>query len=350
MSEHPPVPAAFPPAGSYPVPDHRHKTVVERRWDGEVWTDVVGPAPDGATLPTHKRHIFFLFRDGNWKYLLLYLVFAGAAIALWESDREAKWVSGIQLLLVPAAGVATIIAMYAVVWRLIGRKVGLDRIPAETRRSILKWGVIAAVVGFAFAIAIELLVPKLFGDSAKDSGWSVLAGPAEETGKLLIPVALWFRGRFRLPREGYLLVLASAGVFGVLEGIEYALNPEHWQPSRPFFEVMHPLLTGFVAAVAWQAAWHRDTILTKAAIGAWVVAMVAHSTNDVLVLSKDLDGAILKLASVITVITVIVMYLLQRHSARQLVPPDGVENVPERWRPAAPKKGRAPSPGTAAQT
>ncbi len=101
---------------------------------------------------------------------------------------------------------------------------------------------------------------------------------------------------------------------------------------------MHPLLTGFVAAVAWQAAWHRETIISKSAIGAWVLAMAAHSTNDVLVLSKDLDGSIAKLTSFITIVTVIVMYLLQRHSARQLTPPDLVAPNPPRWRPAAPKQ------------
>lgn len=327
----------LPEPGSYPVPTHDHKGIVERSWDGEVWTDQVSPAPAGASLPAHKRHFFFLFRGGNWKYFLAFLLFAGGAFALWESDREAAWVSGAQILMVPLAGIATAIALYAVVWRLIGRKVGLDRISAETRKSILKWGLFSAVVGFAFAFAIEIFVPKLFGGDAKDSGWSVLAGPAEETGKLLIPVVLWFKGRFRLPREGYFLVLASASFFGLVEGIEYALNPEHWQPSRPFFELMHPLLTGFVAAVAWQAAWHRDTIISKAAIGAWILAMAAHSTNDVLVLSKDLDGSIAKLTSFITIVTVIVMYLLQRHSARQLTPPDQVPGNPPRWRPVAPK-------------
>jgi len=330
--------ATLPEAGYYPVPAHDRKSVVERQWDGEVWTPETQPAPEGTTLPGHERHFFFLFRNGNWKFLLVFLVFAGGAFALWEGDREAKWVSGAQILMVPLAAVATFTALYAVVWRLIGRKVGLDRIPTETRKSIVKWGIFSAVIGFAFAFAIEIFLPKLFGGDPQASGWSVLAGPAEETGKLLVPVILWFKGRFRLPREGYFLVLASATAFGLAEGIEYALNPEHWQPSRPFFELMHPLLTGFVAAVAWQAAWHRETIISKVAIGAWLLAMAAHSTNDVLVLSKDLHGSIARLTSFITIATVIGMYLLQRHSARQLTPPDLVAGNPPRWRPVAPKK------------
>ncbi len=180
-------------------------------------------------------------------------------------------------------------------------------------------------------------MPLLFGGSVKDDGWSVLAGPAEETGKLLVPVILWTRGRFRLPREGYLLVLISACGFGVIEGFEYAFGPDNWQPSRPLLEILHPLLTGFVAAVAWQAAWKGKTIFTGAAFGAWMIAMAAHSTNDFIVFDKSAVKAL----SGISIAVVIVMYLLQKHSARQLVPPDKVGEVSPRWRPAAPKHSAA---------
>jgi len=327
----------LPEAGWYPVPAHDHKETVERNWDGEVWTDQVRPASDGGVLPAYQRHFFFLFRGGNWKFLLAFVVLVIGAFALWETDKDADWVSGIQILLVPLSGLATAVALYAIVWRLIGRRVGFDRITADQHRSIAKWGIFSGVLGFALAFGIEIFLPKLLGGDPKDSGWSVLAGPAEETGKLLVPVILWIKGRFRLPREGYFLVLVSASFFGLMEGTEYALNPDNWQISRPFFENMHPLITGFVAAVAWQAAWHRDTIFTKAAIGAWVLAMTAHSTNDVIVLSKDLNTSAEKLLSSITLITVIGMYLLQKHSARQMVPPDNVPLVSKRWRPAAPK-------------
>ena len=98
---------------------------------------------------------------------------------------------------------------------------------------------------------------------------------------------------------------------------------------------MHPLLTGFIATVAWQVAWKGETIFTRAAIGAWVVAMFMHSLNDFIVL----DGPDIKALGSISMITVLVMYLLQKHSGRQLVPPDRVGQVSPRWRPAAPKPG-----------
>jgi hypothetical protein len=314
------------------VPGH-DGAVVDRGWDGDVWTDETRPLPDQGPFPKYHRHAFGFLRTPGWKCLLVFLLATGAGAALWLTDRHAAWVSGIQIPLPLLSGIGAVATMAALLL-FLNRRIGFDRIPAGTRRSIYKWGLSSAVIGFALAYGIEFAVPRIFGESVRhDPGWSVLAGPAEETGKLLVPVILWTRGRFRVPREGYLLVLVSAACVGVFEGFEYGLNPDDWQPARPFFEIMHPLLTGFVAAVAWRAAWHRDSIFTGAAIGAWFIAMAAHSTNDVVVLDHDAKS----LLSYITVFTVILMYLLQKHVARQMVPPDKVPEVSPRWRPVAPR-------------
>lgn len=256
-------------------------------------------------------------------------------------------VGGIQILMVPLAGIATFLVMVAFL-RFITRRVGLHRIDAGTRNSIVKWGIISAVVAFALAYAVEFFLPRAFGDTLKDDPtWSLLAGPAEETGKLLVPVILWIRGMFRLPREGYLLVLICSVAVGVIEGTEYAIQPEEWSPGRTVLEIMHPLLTGFVAAVAWQAAWHRNSIFTGAAIGAWVIAMAAHSTNDVIVLTHHTSGSIAKVTNLVSIAVVVLMYLLQRHSARQMVPPDQVDPNPPHWRPNAPTHSGAKEPAAA---
>jgi len=329
----------MPAPGPYPVPSHRRNEVVERDWDGQVWTDRVGPAPAGTRLARHKRHLFGFLRGQGWKLTLALVLCIGIATALWEKDRHAHVVGGIQLLLPVFSLAATAVTMTALLY-FIDRRVAFDRIAPETRRSIFRWGAAAAVIGFGFAFGIEVGVPLIFGSSVKHSGWSVLAGPAEETGKLLVPVILWYRGRFRLPREGYLLVLVAACGFGVMEGFEYAFGPDNWQPARPIFEMLHPLLTGFVAAVAWQAAWKRRatkaSIFTGAAIGAWCISMLAHSTNDFIVLDKSA----VKSLTGITLFVALVMYLLQKHSARELVPPDKVGEVSPRWRPVAPRHGR----------
>jgi RsiW-degrading membrane proteinase PrsW (M82 family) len=332
-------PGRLPAPGAYPVPAHRRHRhrVVERDWDGEVWTDRFVPAPAGTRLAHYKRHLFGFLRDQGWKLTLAWLACLVLGTLIWEHDRHAHAISGVQLLLPILSFGAVALTMTAFLY-FIDRRVGFDRIAPETRREIFRWGALAAVVGFAFAYGTEVGVPLLFGSSVKHSGWSILAGPAEETGKLIVPVILWYRGRFRLPREGYLLVLVAACGFGIIESVEYAFGPDNWQPARPVLEILHPLLTGFVAAVAWQTAWkHRDTskptFFTAAAIGAWCIAMLAHSTNDFIVLDKSA----VKATSGITIFMVLVMYLLQKHSARQLVPPDKVAGVSPRWRPAAPK-------------
>jgi hypothetical protein len=322
----------LPAPGRYPVPGHHRKQVVERAWDGEVWLPEFQPAPADTRLPHYKRHFFGFLRGAGWKLALALVACLGIAGALWAQDTDASVVSGIQLLLPVFSLAATAITMLALLY-FLDRRVGFDRIAPARRREIFRWGLASGVVGFAVSFAVEVGVPELFGSSVKDNGWSVLAGPAEETGKLLIPVVLWLRGRFRLPREGYLLVLVSACSFGVLEGFEYAFGPDNWQPARPLLEILHPLLTGFAAAVAWQAAWKRDSIFTGAAIGAWFVAMLAHSTNDFIVL----DESAAKALSGITIFVVVLMYLLQKHSACQLVPPDNVGSVSPRWRPVAPR-------------
>jgi len=322
---------ALPAPGRYPVPGHHHKGVVERAWDGDVWLAESGRAPTGTRLPHYKRHLFGFLRGRGWKLTLSLVLCLGIAAALWGQDREANVVGGAQVLLPVFSLAATATAMLALLY-FLDRRVGFDRIARSRRKEIVLWGVAAGVVGFGFAFGIEVGLPQLFGSNVKDNGWGALAGPAEETGKLLIPVILWFRGRFRLPREGYLLVLVCACVFGVMEGCEYAFGPDNWQPARPLFELLHPMLTGFVAAVAWQAAWRRPSIFTAAGIGAWLIAMLGHSTNDLIVLDKGH----LKALSGITVLVLVLMYLLQKHSARQLVPPDKVGEVSPRWRPVAP--------------
>ncbi len=324
---------ALPAAGLYPVPDHHGKHVVERAWDGEVWKDEIGPAREGLELPRYHRRFFGFLRSPGWKLLLTVIVATIAASALWEIDREAKWVHGAQILMPPLALAATAATMLAL-FVFLGRRVGFDRIDAETRGSIVRWGLLSALVGIVFAMALELGLPRIFDQSMRsDEGWSLLAGPAEETGKLLIPVILWVKGRFRLPREGYLLVLVSAAAFGAFESFEYALNPEHWEPSRVVLELMHPMFTGFIAAVAWQAAWHRESWFTGAAAVAWLIAVFAHSINDFIVLDGFDEG----LLGFVSIAAVVVMYLFQKHAARQLVPPDKVGGVSPHWRPRAPR-------------
>jgi RsiW-degrading membrane proteinase PrsW (M82 family) len=182
------------------------------------------------------------------------------------------------------------------------------------------------------ALLGELVLPRALGSNPDSHGWAWIAGPAEETGKLLIPVVLWMVGRYRLPRQGFLLVVCSAATFGVVEAARYGLSPDLFSWSRGGGEILHVALTGFVAAVAWQAAWKTPRWFTAAGVGAVAVAMFLHSVNDVLVLDEDAPPA----THGITIAVLAVLYVATKHSARQMVPPDNVASVSARWRPVAP--------------
>jgi hypothetical protein len=208
----------------------------------------------------------------------------------------------------------------------LDRRVRFEQTPA--RWGPVVWCVISGVVGVGFALLFEVTLPGFFGGEV-DGGWIWFVGPIEETAKLAVPVALWFAGRYRLPREGFLLVAVSAATFGVLEAGRYGLSPDDFSVARAYGEILHLLLTGFVAAVAWRAAWGRRSWLTGAAVGALAVAMALHSVNDAAALSSS------KALGIVTPAVVVFLYFALKRAARQLVPPDNVASLSPHWRPVA---------------
>jgi hypothetical protein len=108
-------------------------------------------------------------------------------------------------------------------------------------------------------------------------------------------------------------------------------------------EVLHVLLTGFVAAVAWRAAWRTSSWFTGVGVGALVLAMALHSANDAAVL--DPHGP--PVFGMVTLVVVGVLYVLVKRNARQLVPPDNLDAVSPGWRPVAPAPSKVvASPAT----
>jgi hypothetical protein len=324
-------------AGFYPVPGHNKHGTVERDWDGDVWLDVIRPAPEGVALAKYKRHLWRFLRAPNWMLLLVLLVCTGLGSLVWSHDRDADTVSGIQLTL-PVLSLVGAVAMMSIVVVYAGRRVRFDQLAEQ--REIVRWGVISGVVAIPIAVFFELWLPELLDSDPKD--WTAIAGPAEESAKLLIPVLLWFKGRFRLPRAGFMLVIVSAATFGALEATRYGFQPDIWEPNRPFGELLHPLFTGFVAAIAWRAAYKRDSWFSYAAVGAALGAMFLHSLNDVIALD---DAETMKALGAISLVVGLIGYFLLKHTARQLVPPDNVESVSPRWRPVPPRKSERAEPG-----
>lgn len=318
-----------PPAGWYVVPAGKGD-VVEREWDGDVWSDHTRPAGPDASVARWHRHALRFLRSPGWLLLAIIAVGSVGAFLLARIDDQRRWAEGVQWLAVPL-GVAATVAAMASFLLLLDRRLRFGQV-VKRWVPIVGWGVASGLVAFGVALGLEIGIPDLFDSSLdKNRGWYFLPGPAEEFAKVLVPVILWFAGRYRLPRQGLVLVLVSAMTFGVLEGGEYAASPEKFQIMRPLGELQHPMYIGFAAAFAWQAAWGHTSWFTRTGVLAVLAAMGLHSLNDGLIgLDTNDTGPVF----FITPLVILIAYLLLKHSARQMVPPDNVEHVPPRWRPS----------------
>lgn len=317
-----------PKAGWFVVPT-RQGTPVEREWDGDVWTEHIRPAADDAAVaPWHRAPLRFLTSPG---WLLLAVIIAGSvgAFLILRTDDERTWAQGAQWLAVPLAFAATVAVMLSLLL-FLDRRLRFGQVVRHWG-PIVAWGAVSGLVGVGIALGLEKGIPDLFDSSLdKNRGWYFLAGPVEELGKILVPVILWFSDRYRLPRQGFLLVVLSAMVFGVFEGSEYAAQPDQFQIARPIGELQHPLYIGFAAAFAWRAAWGRRSWFTRTGVLAVLAAMALHSLNDGLIGLDTKDAGPVFL---ITPVVILVAFLAMKHGARQMVPPDNVEHVSPGWRP-----------------
>ena len=167
---------------------------------------------------------------------------------------------------------------------------------------------------------------------------NAVAGPIEETAKLALPVAMYFWSkRFRGPRVGLALVLASAAALGVYEAVEFTLSVHRSSGGsaawvlvyRPLWDApLHMVLTGTIGAVLWRR-WHRygRFQLDGVVVGTVAGVMALHSLID---WSSDLHGSL----GSMSVLLMVPAYLWFKVAARQLVPPDAVATVPPGWRPS----------------
>ena len=183
-----------------------------------------------------------------------------------------------------------------------------------------------------------------------------LAGPVEETSKLLVPVLLLIFGAaaFKDPRAGFLLTLISGATFGALEGAYYVVGlSDGWGHLlmaiiRPISEVGHPLWTSLAGSLIWLGAWRRDKVLTKVGFVGYGLAMLQHSVHDGLPAlfvkgaasntadypqwSSELTNQAVSL-TVMSLMWAVIAFLILRHAARELVPPQAVAGNHKHWRP-----------------
>lgn len=325
---------------------------VARSWDGHAWIGDLVADPDAPGLPKwHRRPFAVLGHRLFWLWFGCFL--AGIALAVgYGATRNIAFLA--------AAGVIGPGGSLLALAFFLRRRLQLHEV--ISRRAALGWGILAGVV----AIVIAWFGEGWWGDLV-GPGWRTMAiaGPAEETGKILVPVVLYLLGRYRDPRAGVALALVSGVVFGWAEGIEYlvqaghpsfmdadvlagAVQHAHREPGswlfhdlpavamaieRPLVELMHPLYAVFIAAVAWRWAWVKHRFWLPL-LGAWALAALLHSVNDM--------STALKLVAlgVFIVITLAAYYLLARPASKELVPPEQLVMNPPAWRPRVPPRGQ----------
>ncbi len=313
------------PEDWYPDPADRSGKS-ERRWDGAAWTTSTRSATEPVEPPHWKRHPAAILRH-RWFHVFLIGILLDAGLLAWSATRREAIVA-----VTLTAATATIVAL-AYGTFLNGRTRMREVIGAKPI-------ILVAVIGGSVAFVIAFLLEGLVHGRLE----SALTGPIEEPAKLVVPLLLYAFGgaRFRDPRKGLAIVLASAAGLGIFEDTEYMLTALQTQPHafgegartvqalfggvgfvRPLTDsFIHMSLTGMIAAVAWRRWWLRGGFrLTWDVIGAFAAAAVLHSTFDLI---DPLWAEILCL---------VVIYLSFKACARWDVPPNAIAEVPPGWRP-----------------
>lgn len=312
-------------------------------WDGHAWTSQSRP-DESVAEPAKRKHHPFRFLGHRWFWAVAVgnlIVIGGGLLMVATDSKPLTWAVVVVGMIVFGAGVVL----------LVDRREAFGQL--TTLRPLLLWGIVSGLVAFALAVLIENRLEPDLGLPTEARLW--LAGPVEETLKLAIPFLLLVFGgsRFKDPRAGLLLVILSGVVLGGMEAAQYTAQSDlKWTPLlmgiiRPGTELIHPLLTGFAAGVIWLAAWRARRPVTAVGVGAWVLAMAIHSLHDGL-MGRNVNTSTLKpptmesageavavsvVVLVPTVVLAVLFFLLLRHAARELVPPDVIGVNAPHWRP-----------------
>lgn len=333
---------------AFPAPDSDASGIyssglagIAREWDGEAWTDNAYLDARIAALPPWRKN-FFSFFASKWFWLWVACFVASVTLTIIYVITHTNAFVIVSGFIGPAG---TLVAFYAMFYNRIGFA------KVISLKALIGWGLLGGVVGFAFALPIELQLNTWLGVSDDSLEGFIFTGPIEETAKLLIPLLLYVIGRYRSPRAGFAIALASAVAFGWIEGIEYvagiAVESKRLAQttsveiadaydvvttmSRPFVELLHPVLTGFVAAAAWRAGWLYKRFWPTL-LGTWLIASILHSVNDM----STAKGTISLF--VFPVVVVGGFFLLEQRRARQLPPPSRIGFIAPIWRPTLNRK------------
>lgn len=121
---------------------------------------------------------------------------------------------------------------------------------------------------------------------------TVATGLIEETCKLLVPLAIFFAGRFRREADGLLFGVASGLGFAAFESMGYGLTMlilshgqitavEQLLLTRTLLSpVGHGAWTGLICAMLWRARIRGDVTARLAVVGAFVTSVTLHALWD----------------------------------------------------------------------
>jgi RsiW-degrading membrane proteinase PrsW (M82 family) len=298
-----------------------------------------------ASAPIGKRYWFWGRFWGWWVFLvvaaIVVLIVAGAMYVQAEST----------FVIVAGSGIAAALVCAAFIW-FLNRHIGLGQ-------AVSGWSMVWAAVaglGAAYLIGMNLddLAAQLFGIR----GALALAGPIEESTKLVVPLLLFAFGRYRNPRAGIAIGVASGAGFAISEAMLYAYtfplgnSPDVCAGSgtlpRPIgaevvaeqvrrvltVEPLHFIWTGIAVAIIWRL-WHLygRARLTWPVVGALVLPMALHSTNDYSAVVDCGGTRDTLLQNLFVTVLMICGYLLFKVFVRQSTSPDLTMRVSRGWRP-----------------
>ena len=328
-------------SGTYPT----GTAGILRRWDGHAWDSSVIASPGTAGFSRPDRWSWLLRERGLWVALAGLVVggvLASTALGNAEGARAVRFVAG--LVAVGSAQVGIVL--------MARRRLRLNQVRLVVPVALgVPSGLIAVVVA---SFVEQRLLAVLLPDGLVFVQLGLVAGGVEETAKLALPVLLWVAGPrwLRDPRSGLLLGLSSGATFALIEGAGYIASGHGLQGPRASSppgladvlvdvalrwsgEVLHPLLTGSVAAAVWLAAWRGHGLLSRMGLAAYGLAVLAHGVNDGLGSAANavVPGALYVFD---TAMVVIIYLLLFRRRGRELAPPDALAGNPDPWRPKVP--------------
>lgn len=320
-------------------PDPSTHDARQRFWDSRTWTSRVVDGAPAADRGHRFRGRFW----GRWVWLLV----AGVVVlvvgsVLYESTGQVHYI-----------GVASLVGMALVCgafYRFVARQLALDDVIGL--REVVAVAVATSGAVLVVAANVNSWVIESFGiDTA-----TAAVGFVEEGTKFLVPVVLFLLARYRDPRAGVAIGLASGFGFAIVETTQYAYQtalsaaPDFCgtgsavvvtpasvvqeQVLRTFtVSPLHWLWTGIAVAIAWRL-WHlRGVRGTWGAVGGLLMVMVIHSLNDSSLTSTCGEPVLATLFALLRWVLLVVMYLVLKAWSRKSTPPQLVGKVSRGWLP-----------------